>query len=171
MSTKDSQRGRRLLVGFVLSMTVIGIWVAIAIPNSKEYVSKTRQSEAKVGLSDLAAAAIEMSKERKTFAVSDINQLGYKPVGSPRYSFWYAVDGIPTVILATSNAESSCEGPPTTVKVVASVTGFTAAARGSIGNKATCDEWSINETRKLQNTLVGLPRWIDIDLRLRGIGF
>jgi type IV pilus assembly protein PilA len=144
-------------VASLVLVAIIGILAAIAIPNFMNYGSKARQSEAKVGLGGIFAAAIVLKEKTQTFVISDISQLGWTPAGTPKYSFWYSVNGVPTRIpLQTGSRYPSgpCEDtPPTTVNVAASVTGFTAAAKGNIDADPTCDEWSINDARVLTNTL------------------
>lgn len=142
-------------VGFVLSLAIMGILAAIAIPNFMTYGAKARQSEAKVNLGGIFVAAMSMKEEQKTFVISDINHLGFSPSGVPRYSLWYAVNGVPTMIPSANLVKGPCDvtTPPTTVRVAASATGFTAAAKGNMDNDATCDEWSINDAKVLTNTL------------------
>jgi len=99
--------------------------------------------------------ATRMFSERKTYVISDMSQLGYTHAGKPKYSYWYAVNGVPAAIPGGSQAKCPCDltTPPTSVTVAASATGFTAAAKGNIDNDATCDEWSINDRRELKHTL------------------
>lgn len=129
--------------------------VASALPNFLNYGARARQSEAKVNLGGVLTSATALKAENKTFVISDINQLRYMPSGSLRYSYWYAVNGVPTMIPGSSQAKSPCDvtTPPTTVMVAASATGFTAAAKGNMDADPTCDEWSINDAKVLTNTL------------------
>lgn len=143
--------------------TGIGIVFLLAgsvhAPGFLHYQARARQTEAKVGLGGIFEKASALRTERQSFAVSEISQLRYVPIGERhRYSFWYSVNGIPSVIPLPSGSrytESPCDLmiPPTSVKVAASVTGFTAAAKGNIDRDDTCDEWSINDARELKNTL------------------
>jgi len=149
---------RKNWVGGLLALVVLGVLTAIAIPNFLNYAPKTRTAEAKVGLHGLFTTATFMKEKRKTFVISDIKQLDYEPAGTPRYTFWYSVNGIPTRInVVGPDHARGCDGPPTTVNVAASATGFTAAAKGNIDNDATCDEWSINDERILKHTLDDTP--------------
>jgi type IV pilus assembly protein PilA len=143
---------RRVLIGFIVWLGVIGVLAAIAIPNFMHYGAKARQSEAKINLGGIYTTADAYKAENKTFAISDINQLGFMPSGTPLYRLWYVVNGVPTLIPGNYRV-NSCDGPPTTIKVAASATGFTAAARGNMDGDPTCDEWSINDARTLTNTL------------------
>jgi hypothetical protein len=148
---------RRTFIRAVVVFTIIwGSLMAVTIPNSMTYGAKARQSEAKVGLGSIYVSATAFHEkydaDHKTYEVSDIKQLSYSPSGTPRYRFWYAVNGVPTLIPGNYQS-NSCDGPPTTIRVAASATGFTAAARGNIDSDVGCDEWSINDARVLTNTL------------------
>ena len=139
------------------ALGVVGslLYGAIALPGFLTYQSKARQSEAKINLGGIFTSATVIKEERKTFAISDISQLGFRPGGTPKYSLWYSVNGVPTMIPGSSQAKSPCDvtTPPKTVRVAASATGFTAAAKGNTDSDPTCDEWSINDQRVLTNTL------------------
>jgi len=143
---------------FGLTLAIIGFFAYIAAVNLLMREVKSRQAEARVNLGGISTSVTLQKEERKTFVISDISQLGIVLPGRSRYSLWYAVNGIPTMIPTANLAKGSCDvtTPPTTVQVAASATGFTAAAKGNIGG-AMCDEWSINETKEMRNTLKGLP--------------
>ncbi len=136
-------------------LCILGIFAAMHIPCFMTYQTKARQSEAKVGLGGIFTSATSYFAENSTYRVSDINKLGWVPQEAHKYSFWYSVNGVPAMIPGSSQAKSPCDltTPPTSVKVVASVTGFTAAAKGNIDADSTCDEWSINDQRVLTNTV------------------
>ncbi len=148
---------KKRVTGALGTTGVIGglLLTAIALPGYLTYQNKARQSEAKVGLGGIFTSANELKAKRQTYEISDINQLDYTPGDRPlaRYSFWYSVNGIPTLIPGGKQTPKPCDGPPTTVKVVATTNGFTAAARGNIDADPTCDEWSINDAKVLTNTL------------------
>ena len=116
-------------------------------------------SVATTGLGGIFVAATANKKEHKTYEVSDINQLGlYYHAGLNLYSFWYAIDGVPTRIPLPAGASykpGPCDvlTPPTSVKVTASANGFTAAAKGNRTHLFECDEWSINEKKEFKHTL------------------
>ena len=136
-------------------VAIIGILAAIAMPNFSNYAARSRQSEAKVHLGGIHTAATSNKEERKTYEISDISRLGFTPSGNQRYSLWYAVNGIPTMIPSSNLVKGPCDVTthPTTVRVAASAKGFTAAAKGNMDADDTCDEWSINDARVLINTL------------------
>ena len=150
--------GLLLLGPWAICLSLIALWW---VEGSKKMHSP--QGEAKVGLGGLFTAATSFHEENKTYVISDIKQLGYTPriYGGDvivEYSFWYAVNGIPTRIPLPSGSHYSpgpCDlmTPPTSVEVATSAHGFTAAAKGNIDSDATCDEWSINDVRDLKLTL------------------
>ena len=129
-----------------VSLVIIGILAAIAIPNFMTYQAKARQSEAKVGLGGIFTTATSFFAENGTFSVSSAAALGYSPAGSPKYSFSYAGSTINNGATA-----SVCGGNTTVVASTATDTGFTAGAIGNIDGDTTCDEWIINDIRILSN--------------------
>lgn len=145
---------RKNRAGFVLSIVGLGMLVAITYPNYKNYGRVSPQIEAKVNLRVILAKAISYKTEHRTFEISDINQLGFAPTGKPFYTFWYAVNGVPTKInVVDPDRARGCDGPPAIEKVAASATGFTAVARGNMDGDSTCDEWSITDARVLTHTI------------------
>lgn len=152
----NTPRKLGLTLGIVGAIALI---LAIAIPNFVLMEPKSRQSEAKFEVQGMLESAMAMKEKTGTFAISDISHLGYlqQPYDT-RYSLWYAVNGVPQALPLPPGARyrtSPCDVtiPPATVKVEASATGFTAAAKGNVDDDATCDEWSINEKKELKNTL------------------
>lgn len=111
-------------------------------------------SEARVALGGIFTAATSYFAEMGTFEIPNIDALGYV-AGKSRYSFWYAVKGVPMALPGSRRSKGPCDltTPPTSVNVVASAKGFVAAAKGNLDDDATCDEWSINEKRELIRTM------------------
>ncbi len=148
--------------GLVL-LLIIGLPVAIAamifISNFLIMEKKQYMAEAKADLRGLHAKALTMYAARGTFEVSDLSQLGYERAGNNfRYSIWYSVKGIPVALPLPGGGRylpGPCDvtAPPASVKVAASVTGVTVAARGNLDSDATCDEWSISEGPQRDPTL------------------
>lgn len=142
---------------FALMFSIIGVFAYIVDVNLLMMKVKGRQAEARVNLLGISTSAIDLKERTKTFVIPNISQLGVEPHERSRYSLWYAVNGVPTMIPSANLIKGPCDvtTPPTTVQIAASATGFTAAAKGNIGG-AMCDEWSINETKEMRNTLKGL---------------
>ena len=165
MWKQDRQQQGFTLIELMIVVAIIGILAAIAIPNFLSYQAKAKQSEAKISLGSIFTSAIAFQAEMnpQTYAPAAIGLLGYLPSGTPRYSFWYAVDataggpgpgtptafsGAPAVVAGSCNTATA---PAVGATVAASQTGFTAGAKGNIDGDLACDEWHINDGRILTN--------------------
>jgi len=154
------------LIELMIVVAIIGILAAIAIPNFIAYQAKSKQAEAKISLGAIFTSAIAFQAETnpQTYAPAAIGLIGYQPSGTPRYSFWYAVDatvggpgpgtptvfpGAPTVVAGSCNTATA---PAVGAVVAASPTGFTAAAKGNVDGDIACDEWTMNDQRALVNS-------------------
>ena len=151
------------LIELMIVVAIIGILAAIAIPNFMTYQAKARQSEAKVGLGGMFTSATSYFAENNTYIVATATDIGYKPSGSPKYSFAYggmtgaAIDLI-NVGTTAAQATNPCPisawvvGSPAVTLAVTSG-GFSAGAIGQIDSDATCDEWYMNDVRALANNV------------------
>ncbi len=141
------------LIELMIVVAIIGILAAIAIPNFMTYQAKAKQSEVKAMLAGaFTAATTVMYAQNGTYVITDIGQLGFGPTGRPNYSYWFDVSGTPTAIPGGSTATAPCNVNSAPAGVAASVSGFTAGARGNIDNDPTCDDWLINDNKILTNT-------------------
>ena len=142
------------LIELMIVMAIIGLLTTIAIPNFLTYQAKARQAEAKYALGAIfSAATTVLFLDNGTYAVSTISQLPFSPSGLTKYSFWYDVGGAPSPVpgSATSNAPCDVSSVTTFVTPLATAMAFTATSKGNIDTDATCDEWSINDSRVLAN--------------------
>ena len=156
-----SQKGFTL-IELMIVVAIIGILAAIAIPNFLAYQAKSKQSEAKVALGAIFTSAVAYSSEvnPSTFdpaaavPVGNISSLGYRPSGTPRYSFWYAVGGTSTVFPGSATGTVAlCNLGTSPAGVASTAAGFTAAASGQIDSDATCDQWTMHDGRVLGNII------------------
>ncbi|MEO6545594.1 MAG: prepilin-type N-terminal cleavage/methylation domain-containing protein [Nitrospiraceae bacterium] len=144
------------LIELMIVVAIIGILAAIAIPNFIAYQAKSKQAEAKVSLGAIFTSAVAYQAESnpQSYLPPAINAIGYQPSGNPRYKFWYYAGAVSTQFPGSPNVLTPCDTTPTTGNaVVASVTGFTAGAKGNIDGDTTCDEWFMNDVRALTNGL------------------
>ena len=142
------------LIELMMVVAIIGILAAVAIPNFMRYQAKAKQAEAKIGLGGIwTHATTTLAAQNASYVISDISQLGYGITGGARYSYWYSVSGTPTALPGGSTATGPCDvnTPPAAVDTTTS--SFTAGARGNIDADSTCDDWIINDLRKITNTV------------------
>jgi type IV pilus assembly protein PilA len=152
------------LIELMIVVAIIGILAAIAIPNFIAYQAKSKQSEAKVSLGAIFTSAVAYQAESnpQSYVPTSISAIGWQPSGSPRYSFWYAVDvanpngpGTPTAFGGGSVSATPCNVNSTPSQngaaVAASTSGFTTGAKGNIDGDVACDEWTMNDQRTLTN--------------------
>ena len=141
------------LIELMIVVAIVGILVAVAIPNFLTYQAKARQAEAKAVLGGIfTAATTVMYAQSGTYLITDISQLAFTPTGTPKYSYWFDVSGTPTAIPGGSTATAPCDVNSAPAGVATSATGFTAGARGNIDGDPTCDDWLINDNKVLTNT-------------------
>lgn len=142
------------LIELLIVVAIIGLLTTIAIPNFLTYQAKARQAEAKGSLGAIfIAATTVLLIDNGTYAVTNIGQLPFALTGRPNYSYWYDVGGAPTAVPGSSTANSPCDvsSPTTFITPIATGNGFTATSKGNVDNDPTCDEWSIDDSRTLNN--------------------
>jgi hypothetical protein len=107
---------------------------------------RAKQSEAKLALGDLfTRAVLTGNMQNGSYVIANITTLEYVVSGTPRYSYWYDVSGIPTAVPGGSMAAAPCNVNATPALVAAAAASFTAGARVNIDADSTCDEWIIND--------------------------
>lgn len=162
-------------------VAIIGVLASIGLPQLNKYISKSRQSEARVILSGIYTA------EKATFAEyalysSRLDQIGFSPEGKLRYNSGFDADvNIPSpsvhpVSGTATNINTGVWCALTTAKCTnfaatpvaipaganldntAGSQAFIAYAIGAIGGTANSgnDEWTINEAKALVNSNTSL---------------
>lgn len=173
------------LVELMVVVAIIGILAAIAVPNYQRFTAKSKQSEAKAALSALYSAERAFHSEWQTFT-SHFAPIGYRPSGWQRYNHGFGAafgtnpSGYTGPDLAGANfhtgafcgmGDANMNDPdigcgvmnlpqaPTNPPPGTSMTqnAFVAGASGWIGSTTTEDQWTINQTKVLDNTQDGLP--------------
>lgn len=169
--TLNTQKGFTL-IELMIVVGIIGILVTIAAPNFAKYQSKARQAEAKIGLAALYTAEKSFYSEYSAY-LGSLDGIGYQPEGNRRfYGTGFAANhttsptGYAGTLLNGMNANANAPYTCTALNYAASalpagLTGdsqtFTAGAVGCIRQGAASgDNWTINDTKVLSNTTVGL---------------
>jgi hypothetical protein len=94
-----------------------------------------------------------MLEQNGSYMIANITTREYVVSGTPRYSYWYDVSGIPTAVPGWSMAAAPCNVNATPALVAAAAASCTAGARVNIDADSTCDDWIINDLRVLTNTV------------------
>jgi len=147
------------LIELMITVSIIGIMMAIAIPNYQKYQAHSKQSEAKTNLASIGTAALAYRAEHDTY-LTDWNGLGWAAKGNTRYRYWFnqlslnpsPYPGIDTTTSGVTDG-SYCMAPFATTHCQASQTDYTAVAIGNIDKDPTMDVWEFNGGgRTLNNT-------------------
>ena len=85
--------------------------------------------------------------------ITNITAFEYVVSGTPRYSYWYDINGTPTAVPGGNTAAAPCNVNAAPALVAAAAASFTAGACGNIDADSTCDDWIINDIRVLTNTV------------------
>ena len=122
---KRLRRGFSLLEVMIV-VVIIGILATLAYPSLEGYLQRSKQTEAKVGLSAVYTAQKIYFAINQTYADSLSNlDVQLETGGSSRYS------------ITLSGSSSS----------------FTATAKGNLDDDAVLDIWTIDHNKTLQNTV------------------
>ena len=123
---KRLSRGFSLLEVVMIVVVIIGILATLAYPSLEGYLQRSKQTEAKVGLSAVYTAQKIYFAINQTYADSLSNlDVQLETGGSSRYS-----------ITLTGSSSS-----------------FTATAKGNLDDDAVLDIWTIDQNKTLQNTV------------------
>jgi len=140
------QRERGLtLIELMIVVAIIGILVAIAVPNFVRFQALSRQSEAKINLKSIARATQAVYAERGTL---NCGFCGWRPEGNNRYHY-YAGNGNNLTTGTHGGNEGNCAGAGWSAAAQATDGHFTATAVGTIDDDLTMDCWLVNDANDL----------------------
>jgi prepilin-type N-terminal cleavage/methylation domain-containing protein len=112
------------LIEMLITIAVMGVIVAIALPQYSKYVAKSRQQDAKAQLMAVQQAQEIYKLQYGTYTTITANLSGWKAI-SGRYTF---------------------------AVTAAAATTFSASATGNIDGDATSDVWTMDQDGSLLNT-------------------
>lgn len=150
------------LIELMIVVAIIGILAAIAIPNFMKFQARARQTEAKAHLGAIYTAYIGYLSDNASFPSSAIITLAagtfdclriadWAPKGNTRYNY-ECMGAVAFSATAPSAAViafgSPCNGP---VASAATTTTFTILACGNVDQDAVLDEWTMNDSKTLEN--------------------
>ena len=136
------------LIELMIVVAILGILATLATGGFLSYQAKAKQAELKTNLGAIGDSAISYKAEYGTY-ITDWNGVGWQPVQTTRYRYWYngvAAPGTPTS--AEVGIDYSDPGSAATIDT------FTAAAVGNIDRDNSNDQWLYSQNRSfttLQN--------------------
>ncbi|MBL6991130.1 MAG: hypothetical protein ISR65_15195 [Bacteriovoracaceae bacterium] len=122
------------IVGFFGGIMLLGVISALLIPNLKKVQSKSKTSEAKIGLASIYVAQMQNHAEEGTYS-SDLINIGFEPTGMKFYKF-----GFTDTSALFKRFCSDC---------FANKERFKAVAIGNIDSDPTIDVWTIDDRKSL----------------------
>lgn len=155
MMNVAEQKNGFTLIELMITVAIIGILAAVAIPNFLQYQARARQSEAKVNLGAIYLLEITYFVEEGRYG--SMGETRYNLAGaSNRYTYRTGAAGgfggpnagvltgstqdtinTSTGIIAAEGVTVAMNGP----------TGFTITAAGNIDADATLDQWWVNDLK------------------------
>ncbi len=146
------KRSAFTLVEIMIALAIVGILAAIAVPNVRNYVARSRQNEVRVNLKNMWAAGLSYLAENGTI---DRGHIMFKtaPV-VPRYSYHMAGNGGPAgfIIPGTSTTMEDCfNDHPPEFDSMATERHLFVAACGNIDSDTNMDWWVYTHDGGLQN--------------------
>jgi type IV pilus assembly protein PilA len=160
------------LIEMMITVAIVGLLAALAIPMYNRYQAKTRQSEAKINLAHVYASEKSFYAEYSAY-ISAFEALHFTPEGNKRYyTVGWSADmsakvtgyggsyGVPRY--DSFNTASAFGCPPSEAlpllpaPVVADAQAFLVGAAGEVRVGMGCDVWSIDDQKNLLNSRPGI---------------
>jgi type IV pilus assembly protein PilA len=145
------------LIELMVTVAILGILTAVAVPSFLQYQARARQSEAKISLG--AVYLLEVTYFVEVGRYGSIGEIRYTLAGgSNRYTYRSGAAGaaggpnanvaVPGPTQDTINAGNGPIVPQGVTTALSSFTGFTATAAGNIDADATLDQWWVNDLKQ-----------------------
>ncbi|MSR25298.1 MAG: prepilin-type N-terminal cleavage/methylation domain-containing protein [Nitrospiraceae bacterium] len=154
MSLRVGQPRGFTLIEVMITVAIIGILAAIALPSMMRYQGKARQSEAKITLGGIFIRQNIFWADRGRYG--GLDEIGFAlSGGTNRYTYRTGAAGpaggpnanvtAPGTALDTINALLGTVEPEGATPSMNSVSGFTATAAANIDSDAVLDQWRVND--------------------------
>lgn len=145
------------LIELMITVAILGVLAAVAIPSFLQYQARARQSEAKISLGAMymleVAYFVEMARygslgEIRYVLAAATNRYTYRTGAAGGGGTPNAGVSIPGLLQDTINAANGAIVPEGTVVSASSMIGFTATAAGNIDADASLDQWHVNDKKE-----------------------
>jgi len=152
----DREKGFTL-IELMITVAILGILAAVAIPSFLQYQSRARQSEAKISLGAMYTLQVAYFVEVARYG--SIGEIRYVLASATnRYTYRSGAAGPGgglnagvSVAGAAQDTINAANGPVVSEGIVpsgSSGVGFTMTAAGNIDADATLDQWHINDKKE-----------------------
>jgi type IV pilus assembly protein PilA len=155
MLLRVGERQGFTLIEVMITVAIIGILAAIALPNLMRHQAKARQTEAKTTLGGIFIRQNLFWAERGRFG--GLDEIGFVLSGNNRYTYRTGAAGsaggananvsTPGAAQDTINAVVGTIEPEGATAAVNSISGFTATAAANIDSDPLLDQWHLNDAK------------------------